>query len=160
MAPWLAVSVTSTPWRTGAGGAKIIPYPTWQAALDDAKAGKIDAALFIRSPASSGDADITGLNWGFVDDVVHEYHIAVHKGDARTLEKINEALATVRANGTFDRIYAKWIGPLEPHPIRLADLKPYYFPLSLGAGRITDLVCLAEAYGAAVSPAGSGVARK
>jgi PAS domain S-box-containing protein len=109
-------------------GARIITYPSWQAALDDAKSGKIDAALFIRSPASSGDADITGLDWWFVDDVVHEYHIAVRKGDAHTLEQINEALATVRANGTFDRIYAKWIGPLEPHPIRLADLKPYYMP--------------------------------
>lgn len=121
-------------------GAKIIPYPSWQAALDATKAGTIDAALFIRSPASSGDADVAGLDWGFVDDVVHEYHIAVHKGDSRTLERINESLATIRANGTFDRIYAKWIGPLEPHPIRWADLKPYYLPSALILATIAGFI--------------------
>ena len=26
----------------------------------------------------------------------------------------------MRHNGAFDRIYAQWIGPIEPHPIRLA----------------------------------------
>lgn len=115
----------------GGWGATIIPYEKWQQALDDTRDGKIDAALFIRSPSSSIRADANGLDYAFVDDVVHVYHFAVHKGDARTLERINEALATVRANGTFDRIYAKWIGPLEPHPIRWADLTPYYLPAAL-----------------------------
>src|SRR5690606_2972255 len=28
------------------------------------------------------------------------------------------------------RIFAKWIGPVEPRPIRLADLRPYLPPLA------------------------------
>jgi PAS domain S-box-containing protein len=112
-------------------GAKFIAYDSWQKALDATRAGEIDAALFIRSPSSGAEARNNGLDWAFVDDVVHQYHFAVHKGDGLALEQINEALATVRANGTFDRLYAKWIGPLEPHPIRLADLRPYYLPAGL-----------------------------
>lgn len=115
----------------GGWGATIVAYDKWQQALDDTRDGKIDGALFIRSPSSSVRAETSGLKYAFVDDVVHVYHFAVHKGDARTLERINEALATVRANGAFDRIYAKWIGPMEPHPIRLADLTPYYLPAAL-----------------------------
>lgn len=112
-------------------GATIVPYSSWQEALDATRQGEIDAALFIRSPASSENLDVEGLEWGFVDDILHQYHFAVHKGDAEALAQINEALAEIRANGTFDRIYAKWIGPLEPHPIRLADLRPYYLPSAL-----------------------------
>ncbi|MCF7688192.1 MAG: transporter substrate-binding domain-containing protein [Cephaloticoccus sp.] len=112
-------------------GANIVLYDNMQQAFDDVRQGKIDAALLIRGPASAERAETNGLALGFVDDIVHEYHFAVHKGDARTLEQINEALAQVRSNGTFDRIYAKWIGPLEPHPIRLADLKPYFLPATV-----------------------------
>lgn len=80
------------------------------------------------------------MEWEFVDDIVHEYHFAVHKGDARSLEKLNEALAIVRSNGTFDRLYGKWIGPIEPHPIRFADLRPYYLPASVALVVIIGLI--------------------
>lgn len=109
-------------------GAKIVPYASSEEALEATRRGECDASIFIRRIARTPWLEAHGMDWEFVDDIVHQYHFAVHKGDARTLEKLNEALATVRANGTFDRIYAKWIGPLEPHPIRWADLKPYYLP--------------------------------
>lgn len=109
-------------------GAKIVPFRTREDALDATRSGQTDASIFIRRLSKTPWLESQGMEWEFVDDIIHEYHFAVHKGDARTLERLNEALATVRGNGTFDRIYAKWIGPLEPHPIRWADLRPYYLP--------------------------------
>lgn len=115
----------------GGWGATIVPFYTWQEVLDATREGRVDAALSIRNPASFETVDVEGLKWGFVDDILHQYHIAVRKGDAEALAQINEALAEIRSNGTFDRIYSKWIGPLEPHPIRLADLRPYYLPSAI-----------------------------
>jgi signal transduction histidine kinase/ActR/RegA family two-component response regulator len=62
-----------------------------------------------------------------------KFGFAVHKGDAETLAKINEGLAITKANGTYDVIYEKWFGVLEPkHMTLLAALKiaaPYLWPL-------------------------------
>ncbi len=121
-------------------GATIRPYGSWQEALDATFRGECDGALFIRSPGSSPNINDHDMPSEFVDDIIHEFHFAVHKGDSATLERINEALATVRHNGTFDRVYAKWVGPLEPHPIRFSDLRPYYLPVSLGIIAVGALI--------------------
>ena len=39
-----------------------------------------------------------------------EYGIALQKGDAGLLKQINEALAAIRADGTYDAIYRKYFG--------------------------------------------------
>jgi PAS domain S-box-containing protein len=52
---------------------------------------------------------------------------------------LNEALASVRHEGEFDRLWSKWIGPLEPHPIRATDLGPYMIPMILGLGIMAAL---------------------
>jgi polar amino acid transport system substrate-binding protein len=39
-----------------------------------------------------------------------QYGIAVKKGNAELLAKINQGLAAVRADGTYDRIYAQYFG--------------------------------------------------
>jgi PAS domain S-box-containing protein len=111
-------------------GARIVLFNSWPSILKALQKGDIDFVLVMRS-VSNNQPDSLGLRREFVDDIIHQFHIAVHKGDRRNLERINEALATVRHNGTFDRIYAKWIGPIEPHPIRFSDLRPYYLPASL-----------------------------
>jgi ABC-type amino acid transport substrate-binding protein len=36
------------------------------------------------------------------------YGIPVQKGDTATLNLINEGLAKIKENGTYDEIYAKW----------------------------------------------------
>lgn len=38
------------------------------------------------------------------------FAFAVHKGDTELLAKINEALAIIKANGTYDELYEKWFG--------------------------------------------------
>jgi PAS domain S-box-containing protein len=114
----------------GGWGATITPFPGWAEMLGAVKNGDCDFALLMR-PLKFEVPDEMGLQRDFVDDIVHQFHIAVHRGDRLTLERINEALATVRHNGTFDRIFAKWIGPIEPRSIRLADVRAYFLPATL-----------------------------
>jgi signal transduction histidine kinase/CheY-like chemotaxis protein len=63
-----------------------------------------------------------------------KFGFAVRKGDAETLARINEGLAIVKANGTYDAIYEKWFGVLEPkeeitllEAVRIA--APYLWPV-------------------------------
>lgn len=42
------------------------------------------------------------------------YGIAVKKGDRALLETINKGLATIKADGTYDGIHAKWFGAARP----------------------------------------------
>ncbi len=111
-------------------GARIVLYTSWAEMLRAVKNGDCDFALLMR-PLKFEQPDEMGLRREFVDDLIHYFHIAVHRGDRAALERINEALAMVRHNGTFDRLYAKWIGPIEPHPISLLDLQPYYVPAAV-----------------------------
>jgi PAS domain S-box-containing protein len=116
--------------KNGGWGARVVPFFPARAMFEAVKKGDCDFALVMR-PLQFEEPDELGLHREFVDDVVHQFYIAVHRGDRLLLERINEALATVRHNGTFDRIYAKWIGPIEPHPIRFADLRPYFLPVTV-----------------------------
>ena len=109
-------------------GATIVGFHSISSLLEAISRGECDAALFT-SIASTKIADQMGLQKKFVEDIVYEYHFAVHKGDSETLALLNEALATLKHNGTFDRLYAKWIGPIEPRPIQFADLRPYFLPI-------------------------------
>ncbi|MBW7895518.1 MAG: PAS domain-containing protein [Opitutaceae bacterium] len=108
-------------------GAEIVPYATWQEMLGAVVRGDCDFALIIR-PLKFEQPDEMGLRRSFVEDIRYPFHMAVHRGDRRRLENLNEALATVRHNGTTDRLFAKWIGPIGPRPIRAVDLQPYLLP--------------------------------
>ncbi len=119
-------------------GTHVVNYASWREMLEAVKRGDRDFALVMRR-LKTEQPDELGLSRAFVDDIIFPFHFAVHRGDARTLERLNAALATVRQNGTFDRIYAKWIGPIEPHPIRLNDLRPYALPAALVVAVIAAL---------------------
>jgi ABC-type amino acid transport substrate-binding protein/nitrogen-specific signal transduction histidine kinase len=45
-----------------------------------------------------------------------KFCFAVHEGDAELLATLNEGLSLVIANGTYDRLYNKWFGPILPQP--------------------------------------------
>ncbi len=64
-------------------------------------------------------------------DLTYQLRFGVHRGEAALLFQLNEGLAAVRANGTFDRLHEKWLGPLEPRRLRLVDLQPYVLPATL-----------------------------
>lgn len=74
-----------------------------------------------------------------LDDFVFEIHMAVRAGDADRLFALNEGLARTRANGTYDHLHEKWIGPLEPRHLRPRDLLPY-LPAALALAAITAAV--------------------
>ena len=124
--------------QNGYWGARVRLYTTWPQVLMAVKSGGCDFGV-ATNPLRSSQIDEMGLHKEFVDDLVFHFHMAVQRGDATTLEAINEELGNLKENGTFDRLYAKWIGPIEPHPIRFADLRPYFLPT--GAVLLL-LVCL------------------
>jgi two-component system cell cycle sensor histidine kinase/response regulator CckA len=61
----------------------------------------------------------------------YKLHIGVRAGDADRLALLNEGLARIRADGTYDRLYEKWIGPIERKHFRFRDLLPYFVPAAL-----------------------------
>lgn len=121
-------------------GAKIVPFISPQAAMDAVSRGECDAVLLIYGLEGKYITNTHGMRREFVDDILHYFRFAVRKGDTATLLRLNDALASVRHNGTFDRIYDKWIGPIEPHPIRLADLRPHAKSIALGILAIAAII--------------------
>ena len=113
--------------RNQGWGAEFRVYDSWRTMLAAVRDGECDFALVTRSLRFE-QPDELGLRREFVDDIVYQFHFAVHRGDRETLAQLNEALAIVRHSGAFDRLYARWIGPIEPHPIQLNDLRPYWLP--------------------------------
>jgi PAS domain S-box-containing protein len=59
------------------------------------------------------------------------FSFVVRKGDADHLAQINDALANLRANGTYDAIYNKWFGGLEPQPLTAETIVKYLGPAVL-----------------------------
>jgi len=52
-------------------------------------------------------------------------------GSAELLGKINEALSVVKANGTYDALYEKWFGILEPRSLSWTAILRYLIPALL-----------------------------
>ncbi len=46
-----------------------------------------------------------------------KFCFAVQEGNKTLLSQLNEALAIVFANGTYDRLYHEWFGPILPTPV-------------------------------------------
>lgn len=79
--------------RTGQVDAVVIDYPVVQGWLKD----KTNAAEF-----TLGQNIETG----------EQYGISVKKGNAKLLAAINKAITDARADGTYNKLYEQWIGPL------------------------------------------------
>ncbi|MEO3977946.1 ABC transporter substrate-binding protein [Streptomyces sp. CAU 1734] len=79
--------------RTGQVDAIVIDYPVVQGWLKD----KANSAAFVL-----GDSIDTGEQYGF----------SVKKGNTELLDAINEVIKDARADGTYDKLFEQWIGPL------------------------------------------------
>ena len=114
---------------------QIVEAPTFRDALRAVAEGRADVTM---------DAQIVGLknihddrlaNVEASDLSVPEFaqrlHIGLQRGDTVRLALINEGIARLHTNGAYDRIYEKWIGPLETHRLRWRDLQPYLLPVAL-----------------------------
>lgn len=79
-------------------------------AVEALKNGQVDAVIIDNNPAKTyadENPDTLKLIEGQYDD--EEYAIAVAKDNAALLKKINDALAKLKENGTFDEIISKYI---------------------------------------------------
>ncbi|ALX50577.1 glutamine ABC transporter substrate-bindnig protein [Lentibacillus amyloliquefaciens] len=73
--------------------------------------GSADAVLY-DAPNVNYYIQTTGDGLKVVGDLyqAEDYGIAISKGQEELVTAINDALATLKENGTYDEIYAKWFG--------------------------------------------------
>ncbi|WAU80466.1 ABC transporter substrate-binding protein [Streptomyces sp. Qhu-G9] len=91
--------------RTGQVKAVVIDYPVVQGWLKD----KANAAAF-----EVADNINTGEEYGFT----------MKKGNTKLREAVNKALADAKADGTYKKLYEKWIGPYDESAAGAASASP------------------------------------
>jgi len=97
----------------GKNSADIKRYESTPLALKELEAGGIDAVVADNGVVVNYVKNNAGSKFKTVDDpafVPERYGIAVRKGDADLLAKLNRGLAAIRADGSYDRIYASYLG--------------------------------------------------
>lgn len=80
--------------RTGQVKAVVIDYPVVQGWLKD----KANAAYEVADNINTGE----------------QYGFTVKKGNTKLLAAINKAVKDAKADGTYKKLYEKWIGPYNP----------------------------------------------
>jgi PAS domain S-box-containing protein len=100
-------------------------------------AGKADAMLIGKLVGLNTLRDLKISNVQPVGqrlDFQQKFAFAVKKdrpGASDLLAKINEGVALVKANGTYDILYEKWFGILEPRSLSLTQILKYLIPFLL-----------------------------
>jgi polar amino acid transport system substrate-binding protein len=82
-------------------------------ALKELEAGGVDAVVADNGVVIHYVANNPGGKFKTVSDkdfVPEQYGIALKKGNAELLAKMNEGLKAIKADGTYDQIYAKTFG--------------------------------------------------
>lgn len=90
---------------------RVIRYKTGAEAVAALKSGKVDCVIIDNEPAKSFVEANEGIHIleGENEYAVEDYAICVKKGNSELLDKINQALAELKADGTIDRIINKYI---------------------------------------------------
>ncbi len=91
----------------------------------------ITASLLARKAIHEENLDVMPAEQVELHDLVYRFHAVVHPDDREWLAILNEGLARIRENGAYDEIYERWIGPLEPRPLRFSEMKPYLLPAGI-----------------------------
>lgn len=90
---------------------RIDKYPTIPEAFVALKHGRADASIVDELVAleelrlNPGATEIVGRPFSS-----ESYGIGIKKGRPDLLRRVNQAIATLKANGTYDRLRAKWMG--------------------------------------------------
>ena len=123
----------------------LVPTITLRDALRAVAEGRADATIDARIIGTKNirDEHLANLEVADVEllDYAQRLHIGLRPDDPAHLALVNEGLARLRAGGAYDRIYDKWIGPLEPGRLRLKDVEPY-LPAAAGLVALTIGVLL------------------
>ena len=109
--------------------ATIVSFPSLADSLEATRAGQVEATLSMQfvTDYMIRSRGVTGLERAeFIPDGL-EYKLcyAVQPGQKRLLAQLNEGLLRVHRSGNYDRLYEKWLGPLEPRRLQWRDLQPY-----------------------------------
>ena len=93
----------------------LLNFPSYQKAFLDLKNGRINGVFADSAVAHDWLSKHSGGNYETVGKAVTDekyfgagFAIAVRKGNAELLAKLNKGLQTIKANGTYDKIYAKY----------------------------------------------------
>jgi polar amino acid transport system substrate-binding protein len=92
-------------------------YESTPLALKELEAGGIDAVVADNGVVINYVANNGADRFKTVNDpafVPEQYGIAVRKGNAELLARLNQGLAAIKADGSYDRIYAKYLGLAAP----------------------------------------------
>ncbi len=114
---------------------EIVPVDSTEAALRLVNEGGCDAAINVALVAEKLVRE-RGFERVVREDValpglLYKYHMAVKKGDAALLRRVNEAQWVLHERGEFARLHEKWIGPLKVRDLDLRELRPYLWPLAV-----------------------------
>ncbi len=90
------------------GTATILRYDSTGQVVLALNSGKVDAIVLDSEPAKEYAANNKGLKVLETPLAEESYSIAVPKGNTELLNEINKALETIKSNGTYDKIYAKY----------------------------------------------------
>jgi len=132
-------------------GIDLYTTDTFERALQDLQAGNYDAVVIQRLVAlrliQEAGLDTLRVIDRPIDDFRQDFSFAVKDGDRETLALLNEGLALVMADGTYQRLHAKWFAALQlPAKKRLIvggdmNFPPYEYLNNRGVptGFITEL---------------------
>jgi len=115
----------------------VIGYDTQTMLYDDLARGRVDAVL-LDQPAAVYYGIGSSLKI-FPVSTAHRYGVAMRKGDAKLLAKVNAALAKLIKSGQLRRVYERWgiwnpsWPPLFPTSIQRTTPSPTPMRLSRGA---------------------------
>ena len=90
---------------------RVVRYKTGADAIQALKSGKVNCVIIDNEPAKSFVEANEGIHIleGENEYAVEDYAICVKKGNKDLLDKINKALAELKADGTIDAIIEKYI---------------------------------------------------
>ena len=98
---------------------KVVPVRSIQDGLRLVAEGIHDAFLCSKmiGVLEAREGGIDGIAAGPpIPDYKRVFSFAVRKGNTELLEKLNQGLAILKADGTYDRIYRRWLGVEAPRP--------------------------------------------
>jgi polar amino acid transport system substrate-binding protein len=96
-------------------------------ALKELEAGGVDAVVADNGVVIHYIANNPGGKFKMVSDkdfVPEQYGFAVKKGNAELLGKMNEGIAAIKADGSYNAIYKKYFGGEPPAPVAAAAPAP------------------------------------
>ncbi len=103
------IYASDKPENGGYGEDKVTSYKTGADAVQALISGKVDCVIIDNEPAKSFVAANEGLKILDTEYVTEDYAIAVAKENTELLEKVNTAIAELKADGTLDKIISKYI---------------------------------------------------